>query len=43
MTTSERAACRRSRSLVLKPAMTLLTTMSVATPSMTLTMHTSAR
>jgi len=33
----------RSLSLPLKPAMTLLTTTSVATPSMTLTMQTNAR
>ena len=43
MSTSESTPCRRSFSLVLKPAMTLLTTISVATPSMTLTMQTSAR
>ena len=42
-TTSESSPCRRSLSLVLKPAMTLLTTISVATPSMTLMMHASAR
>ena len=43
MTTSDKTPCSRSCSLVLKPPMTLLTTMSVATPSMTLTMHTIAR
>src|SRR5262245_30025956 len=43
MTTSDSNPCNRARNLVLNPPMTLLTTMSVATPSMTLMMHTSAR
>src|SRR5262249_62229891 len=43
MTTSESTPCSRSLSLVLKPPMTLLTTIRVATPSMTLTIHTIAR
>ena len=43
MTTSERTPWRRSRSLVLNPLMTALTTIRVATPSMTLTMQTNAR
>ena len=43
MTTSERSPCSRSFSLVLKPPITLLTTISVATPSMTLMMQARAR
>ena len=35
--------CSLSRSFAEKPPMTLLTTMSVATPSITLTTQTSAR
>ena len=41
--TSVRMPRSRSRSLVLNPLMTLFTTISVATPSSTDTMHTNAR
>ena len=43
MMTSDRMPCSRSFSFVLKPLITLLTTMSVATPSITLMMQANAR